>query len=197
MIGFSGSTPSIPSGVTVDYVSKGSAVVLAGQKCFTGEYTPTNQPGQGPMSTFCAQLGALYRDRLPDMLPNPQLVGAGRPSPPGLRWPGERVGLAYDAVGLFLRAAGTPTGYDARRLGPFTPSPSSVGQQLRDITDSQHDPQYSTATASFNFRASRVAEDRELAILQVNGLRYSTEPPTCVYLIRGDRSGSHCPAVQR
>ncbi len=188
-------TSRIPAGVTVDYVSKASAVVLAGQDCFRGIYKPDNNPGQGAMANFCTDLGELYKNRLPELLSG----GDGQPQPvPGLRWPGERVGLAYDAVGLFLRAASAPKGYP-ERLGRFTPSPSSVGQQLRDITGSQRDPEYATVTADFDFRGARVADNRELTVLEVPDVRRSAATPTCVYLLRDNNRlfGKDCLAVQQ
>ncbi|WP_250279660.1 hypothetical protein [Frankia sp. Cppng1_Ct_nod] len=152
----------IPANVTVDYVSKGSPVVLAGQGCFQGKYTGGQDFGGAIVQTFCADLTKLYGQ-------------LGQLS--GMRWPGERVGLDYDTVGLLLKAASSG-GYQDLKV-PFIPNPSAVAAKIREID-------YEGVTGRVSFRVSRIAEGKKLTVLRVDNIRNSTDTPKCVYLVEHD-----------
>ncbi|MEV8630041.1 hypothetical protein AB0395_00150 [Streptosporangium sp. NPDC051023] len=157
----------IPANVDVGFVSKGSKVVLEGRHCLYPGTTPPTGEESNALATFCVRLSALYAER-------------GRTTPPSSgiripRWAGERIGLAYDAAGMLLKAADAPypTRYEALGVG-YEPNRAAVAQQLRDTP-------YPGVTETFRFDTSRVQDGAELAILHMKNILDPAGPPTCLY----------------
>jgi ABC-type branched-subunit amino acid transport system substrate-binding protein len=152
-----------PSWVTGDvyFVNKGSQVVTAGGDCVTGKLVPST-----PLGRFCGRLSGLYKEMYSE---------TGRPD--GVRWPGGRIGLAYDAVGLLLAAVSQPPGYGGEgiRLDPYQPTIASVAQRLRDRQP------YSGVTGNYTFASGRVAGGSPLAILHVTNPADPRATPVSVY----------------
>ncbi|MCE6998193.1 hypothetical protein LZG04_25840 [Saccharothrix sp. S26] len=175
-------------GVAVSFVSMGSRVVLAGPDCRTKGQPAApdaSSPGAPPLVAFCTGHRRV-RDRV---------TGPGRvadfarllaESDDRMPWPGERIGLAYDAAGLFVlavrenqtrarvpnpdpEAATTRTRHPVHR--------AAVAQELREPND------FEGATGALDFGESRTGLTRPLAILTISDVHDLAEAPSCVYEI--------------
>ncbi|KAB1142335.1 hypothetical protein F7R91_29230 [Streptomyces luteolifulvus] len=171
------------AGLPVSYVGMGSLVTLAGRPCLDGKPAPLVGGGT-PLDAFCAGYSELHKEL------DKQL---SEDEDPALLWPAELSGLAYDGAGLFVEAMDQIQ----RRLklppGSGQPHRAAVAQQFREMT-------FKGATGAITFADSRVGEDRNLAILEVDNIYDLKSQPRCVYLI-GDlfekgqpRNANGCPS---
>ncbi|MBB6550103.1 hypothetical protein [Nonomuraea rubra] len=140
-------------GVPVSYVSMGSRVVLAGESCVRGKLSSASST-EFTLDAFCRGLAKLRSEVKVEQ------------SPP---WVGERVAVAYDTAGMFVKAVWSlPAAVE--------PHPSAVAQALRDKP-------FDGVTGRIDFKQSRVGADRNLAILRVPDIGDMAVQPECVYLI--------------
>ncbi|WP_163507291.1 hypothetical protein [Fodinicola acaciae] len=170
------------AGVPVSYVTLASLAVLSGPSCVNGMPLPADGGGT-PLAAFCAGYHTLRQELARE------LTGKDAPSLP---WPGERIGQAYDASGLFVDAV-TEMQRRGRRSGqPYEPNPGALAQQLRETV-------FLGATGTIDFGRSRSGDNRNIAILRLADLRDISATPTCLYLIgdlyeQGQRRGANgCP----
>ncbi|GGM82875.1 hypothetical protein GCM10011609_18530 [Lentzea pudingi] len=158
--------PSLAN-MRLSYVSMAGLIVLAGKSCAAGEPDQSKVPGGQPLDTFCAG----YRDLVEDIQGNEALPEEDRPAKP---WPGEHLGIAYDATGLFLdavRAAQKRPGSQPSR----EPHRAAVGAEFRELKSRG-------ATGSTDFGASRVGEKRNFMILEITDVHDFEQQPVCVFM---------------
>ncbi|MRH91800.1 hypothetical protein GFY24_30920 [Nocardia sp. SYP-A9097] len=87
-------TNGLPANLTVRYVAKGARVILSGRTCMEGGANVGNEVQSVEFLGFCTQIKRLsVNPAVPD------LEQTYKPL-----WPGDRTGLAYDAVGMFEAA---------------------------------------------------------------------------------------------
>ncbi|MCW2877493.1 MAG: Uncharacterized protein JWQ95_1593 [Sphaerisporangium sp.] len=169
---------NVPAQVDIDFVTKGSSVVLAGQACPGRGSTASGQTGNTTLATFCRRLHVLYEREQNEDTTRTFKIG-------NVRWAGERVGLAYDAASMLLMAAQAP--YDRRDLGiPYEPSRAAVAQQLRD-------QRYGGVIGDYRFAASRVQDGMNIAIVRVVDVLASGKPPVCQYMAAYNREKARVP----
>jgi hypothetical protein len=149
------------AGIRISYVSMGSLVALAGKSCAGG--ASTSEAGGKTLRAFCDG----YHSLLDDL--NHTLQPTDRPAAP---WPGERIGLTYDATGVLVDAVRQIR----RRSDVAFPHRAAVAQQLREMT-------FTGVTGLIDFRSSRIGDDRSLAILTVADIHNADSAPTCAFLI--------------
>ncbi|WP_434438972.1 hypothetical protein [Lentzea sp. E54] len=160
------------AGMRVSYVSMAGLVVLAGKACVEGKLDE-NARGGLPLYAFCAGYSRLAQEIQASPLPPED-----KPAKP---WPGEHMGVAYDAAGLFLDAVRNAQS----RLAGHTPHRGAIGGELRELKSHG-------ATGRTDFSASRVGERRNFTILEINDIHDFEQQPTCVYLT-GDLYGADSP----
>lgn len=85
-------------------------------------------------------------------------------------WPAELVGLSYDAAGLIIEAVRVAAGPRS------TAHRGAVAQALREL-------KFPGVTGTYNFATARVANTRNVAILNVDNIGDQAAPPTCAFLI--------------
>ncbi len=136
------------NGVAISYVGMGGLVVLAGRGCVEGR-SGSLAGGASALDAFCAGYRKL-REELRS------LPAEDRPVMP---WPGERVGGLYDTAGLFVDAVRR-----LRSTGSAPAHPAAVAQQFREMT-------FLGTTGVIDFRGSRIANDRNLAVLTIQNVR--------------------------
>lgn len=175
-------------GVAVSFVSLGARVVLSGSDCRTKGQPAApdaSRPGAPALVAFCTG-----HRRVRD-----HVTGPGRAadfarllerSDDRMPWPGERIGLAYDAAGLFV-AAVRQNQTRPRVPNPDAPTPSTGprptvhrGAIAQELREPDH---FEGATGPIDFRESRTGLTRPLAILTVSDVHELAEVPTCVYEI--------------
>lgn len=172
------------AGLSVSYVGMGSLVTLAGPSCLDGKPAPLVGGGT-PLNAFCAGYSDLHKE-LAEKLDEDEA--------PALLWPAELSGLAYDGAGLFVEAMDQMR----RRLdlppGSVRPARGAVAQQLREMT-------FRGATGAITFANSRIGDNRNLAILEIDDVYDLSAVPQCVYLIGNlfekdqPRSANGCPSA--
>ncbi|NKE59148.1 hypothetical protein FXN61_20955 [Lentzea sp. PSKA42] len=171
------------AGMRVSYVSMAGLVVLAGKSCVEGKPDPKVRGGL-PLDAFCAGYSRLNQEIQESSLP-----AEDKPVKP---WPGEHIGVAYDAAGLFLEAVRNA---QARLTGlpVHTPHRGAIGGEFREM-------EFFGATGRTDFSASRIGEQRNFTILELTDIHDFGQQPTCVFLT-GDlygpdspRQASGCPA---
>jgi hypothetical protein len=160
------------AGMRVSYVSMAGLVVLAGKSCVEGKPDQKVRGGL-PLDAFCAGYS-----RLAEEIQNAPLPAQDKPAKP---WPGEHMGVAYDAAGLFLEAVRNAEG----RLSGHTPHRGAIGGEFREL-------EYFGATGRTDFSASRVGEQRNFTILELTDIHDFEQQPTCVFLT-GDLYGPDSP----
>ncbi|RBO88339.1 ABC transporter substrate-binding protein [Nocardia puris] len=158
---------ALPSTLPVRYVAKAAPVMLGGAECVRGNGTLGDEPVAFDYQQLCAGLAALIADlrEYPDMADY-------QPS-----WPGDGTGLAYDVVGLFLRAV---------RIGGDSPNRTAVAMQLRE-------DDYEGVGGTLGFSSSRVADGSSLAILITQGVG-QPGPQQCLVMSPRPADGDGCPA---
>ncbi|MFI6097145.1 hypothetical protein ACIA8G_16395 [Lentzea sp. NPDC051213] len=171
------------AGMRVSYVSMAGLVVLAGKSCVEGKPDQKVRGGL-PLDAFCAGYSRLAQE-----IRDAPLPPEDKPSKP---WPGEHMGVAYDAAGLFLdavrnaqrRLQGKPGG---------TPHRGAVGGEFREL-------KFHGATGRTDFAVSRVGQQRNFTILEINDIHDFEQQPTCVFLtgdlygVDSPRQANGCPA---
>ncbi|WP_394615719.1 hypothetical protein JNUCC0626_39290 [Lentzea sp. JNUCC 0626] len=162
------------AGMRVSYVSMAGLIVLAGKACVAGKPDPSARGGL-PLDAFCAGYSKLAKEIQESSLP-----AEDRPAKP---WPGEHMGVAYDAAGLFLDAV---TRAYSRRASS-TPHRGAIGAEFREL-------EFYGATGRTDFKKSRVGEARNFTILEVTDLHDYEQQPTCVFLT-GDLYGPDTPRL--
>ncbi|MET7731886.1 hypothetical protein ABZT02_11015 [Streptomyces sp. NPDC005402] len=171
------------AGLAVSYVGMGSLVTLAGPECLAGKPAPLVGGGT-PLNAFCAGYSDLHKG-LAETLKGDEA--------PALLWPAELSGLAYDGAGLFVEAIDQMR----RRLkheGSVRPDRGAVAQQFREMT-------FRGATGAISFATSRIGDNRNLAILEIDNVYDLNAVPQCVYLIgalfekKQPRSPNGCPST--
>ncbi|WP_285643724.1 hypothetical protein [Lentzea sp. NBRC 102530] len=162
------------AGMRVSYVSMAGLIVLAGKACVAGKPDPSARGGL-PLDAFCAGYSKLAKEIQESPLP-----AEDRPVKP---WPGEHMGVAYDAAGLFLDAV--IRAYSRRASS--TPHRGAIGAEFREL-------EFYGATGRTDFKKSRVGEARNFTILEVTDLHDYEQQPTCVFLT-GDLYGPDTPRL--
>ncbi|MGL5809270.1 MAG: hypothetical protein ACRCYQ_04935, partial [Nocardioides sp.] len=160
---------------SVSWMDLGSMVVLAGESCgAAGE--PRRWRDWKRLVEFCSGYQALLAADIPDGPPAPAaetyaaLLSEVEKQP----WPGQGVGLAYDAAGLMVAAVNN----NQRRSGTGpSPARAAVTQEIRELD------RFDGATGVHSFTTSRDGRTRNLAILTVDDSQDPAETPTCEYLI--------------
>ncbi|WP_431962897.1 hypothetical protein [Nocardia sp. bgisy134] len=162
---------ALPANLSVRYVAKGAPVMLGGAECVRGNGELGDEPVAFDYQQLCAELAAL----IGDLRVYPQMADY-QPS-----WPGDRTGLAYDVVGLFLRAV---------RTGPQQADGSlnrtAIAMQLRE-TD------YRGVTGTLGFSTSRVADGSSIAVLVTAGVG-QPGPQECLVMSPRPDAGDGCPS---
>ncbi|MEU0884358.1 hypothetical protein ABZ345_37690 [Lentzea sp. NPDC005914] len=173
------------AGASLGYVSLANRVVLAGNSCVaTGDPDPAARPdNERPMVRFCKGLNGLYSPR-GDRPPAWLAFGAELTRHDGnRRWTGERVGMAYDAAGLYVYAA-TRT-----KLRVFynpdirNPHRATVAQEFRefDCTGEANTNCFKGVSGWIDFRSGRDGRHRPLAILTIKDLNATDVNPLCTF----------------
>lgn len=159
----------------VSYVSMAGLVVLAGKSCVDGKPDPKARGGL-PLDAFCAGYSKLDQEIRESSLPTED-----KPVKP---WPGEHIGVAYDAAGLFLQAVREAQDRLAG-LQVDTPHRGAVGGEFREL-------EFNGATGRTDFSKSRIGEQRNFTILELTDIHDFQQQPTCVFLT-GDLYGLDSP----
>ncbi|WP_245847979.1 hypothetical protein [Lentzea kentuckyensis] len=163
------------AGMRVSYVSMAGLVVLAGKPCVEGKPSPQTRGGL-PLDAFCAGYSRLNQEIQESSLP-----AEDKPVKP---WPGEHLGVAYDAAGLFLEAVRNAQSRLAG-LPVHTPHRGAIGAEFREL-------EFFGATGRTDFSASRIGEQRNFTILELTDIHDFGQQPTCVFLT-GDLYGPDSP----
>ncbi|HUQ61357.1 hypothetical protein [Lentzea sp.] len=163
------------AGMRVSYVSMAGLVVLAGKSCVEGKPDPKARGGL-PLDAFCAGYSRFNQEIQDSALPPED-----KPVKP---WPGEHMGVAYDAAGLFLDAVRNAQSRLAG-LPVHTPHRGAVGGELREL-------EFFGATGRTDFSTSRIGEQRNFTILELTDIHDFGQQPTCVFLT-GDLYGPDSP----
>jgi hypothetical protein len=173
------------AGVSLGYVSLANRIVLAGSSCVSqGRPAAGNDPDdERPLNIFCAGLQGLYSPR-DDRPAAWKAFGAELASHDGnRRWTGERVGIAYDAAGLYVTAAI----HNKRRVVPeadgLAPNRATIAQEFRELNCSslQSADCFKGVSGQIDFRASRDGGNRPLAILTINDITAIDANPVCTF----------------
>lgn len=162
------------AGMRVSYVSMAGLVVLAGKPCVDGKPDQKVRGGL-PLDAFCAGYSRLAQE-----IQSAALPPEDKPVKP---WPGEHIGVAYDAAGLFLGAVRKAGG----RLAGHTAQRGAIGGEFREL-------EYFGATGRTDFGVSRVGEQRNFTILEITDIHDFEQQPTCVFLT-GDLYGPDSPRL--
>ncbi|AQS65772.1 hypothetical protein [Streptomyces pactum] len=155
---------------SMSYVGMGSLVTLAGPSC-AEEGRPAPLLGVGtPLDEFCAGYKKL-RTELSKTLPDEES--------PQTPWPAERTGTTYDVAGLLVRTTSAlHQQLDTASEEEVAPHRAAIAQGLREVT-------FQGATGEIDFRASRIGNERNLAILRISDIHDMDAAPTCSYM-KGD-----------
>lgn len=145
------------NGVPISYVTEGGLVVLAGSACLT-ENQNAQIDDNHSLAEFCAGYSVLHADLVHQLPTDPTLQ---------VPWAGERVGRAYDAVGMVIA--------DAAQLGPEL-TRAGLAESFRDDT-------FIGATGEIDMSGGRDGAQRNIAILGVSDIHDVTAQPTCEYMI--------------
>ncbi len=170
--------------VTISYVSLGSRIVLAGRSCRT-ESSPGGKTESQFLNTFCAGHRGI-REATTGNSATADFARRLAESGDYLPWPGERIGLAYDAGGLFIDAVrrnqnrmrvASPGTVTPSETTDYRPHRATIAQELREPSA------FEGASGPFTFDKSRTAVARPLAILTIDNIHDLDEVPTCSYEI--------------
>ncbi|WP_367127998.1 hypothetical protein [Saccharothrix sp. HUAS TT1] len=173
--------------VAVSYVSMGHRVVLSGPDCVTRGVPDAPDAGSAapPLTAFCTGHRRV-RERTSGSSRVAEFARLLAESDDHMPWPGERIGLAYDAAGLFVEAVRENETRD-RVPNPEDPSPptgprrpahrAAIAHELREPND------FEGATGPIDFAKSRTGATRPLAILTISDIHDLTAVPTCAYEI--------------
>jgi hypothetical protein len=174
------------AGVSIGYVSLANRVVLTGSACVS-EGRPSavgiDPDDERPLSTFCAGLNGLYAPRTGRPEHWKAFGEELRAHDGDRRWTGERVGLAYDAAGIYLTAVRNNKRRAVPNSDALDPNRAAVAQELRefDCTTRTGDMCFKGVTGRVDFRAGRDGGTRPLAILTVEDITATDANPVCTY----------------
>ncbi|WP_216913014.1 hypothetical protein [Nocardia noduli] len=133
----------LPPGLTVRYVAKAAPAILGGRACLEGRA----EVGTAKVPAVYTALCDTVPELVADLRGYPDVLWTDRPS-----WVGDRLGLGYDASGLFLNTV------RVAETGDRLPSRSAVAMQLRDTA-------VQGVTGYIDFTSGRVAKTSSLAVL--------------------------------
>ncbi|WP_067841609.1 hypothetical protein [Nocardia lijiangensis] len=162
---------ALPANLSVRYVAKAAPVMLGGAECVRGNGELGDEPVAFDYQQLCAELAVL----IDDLRAYPQMADY-QPS-----WPGDRTGLAYDVVGLFLRAVRTGSQQDEGSLNR-----TAVAMQLREMD-------YRGVTGTLGFSTSRVADGSSIAVLVTAGVG-QPGPQQCLVMSPRPADRDGCPS---
>lgn len=188
-------------GRSMSFVSLAGTVVQQNRDCLS----PTRDPAVQP-SRLCASLLDLRSGRAD----RPAWTEFGRTLKEDttvLPWIGERIGVAYDAAGLFVHAVKTNrftrTRIDAHGVtltgsAIQPPNRAAIGHELREITcpsSAKTAPGdcYNGVSGPIGFSDNRTGESRPVSLLTISDIADLTIVPTCVYML--PPTDSLCPAT--
>ncbi|MFD4635994.1 hypothetical protein ACFWN2_01695 [Lentzea sp. NPDC058436] len=163
------------SKVKLYYVSLGGLVISQNRDCFTSD---------ADARPLCAILRRLRSASDDDGVAWQQFgkALAGNSVP----WIGERVGIAYDGAGLFLRAVEENKRRNREEPSGRAPNRAAITQELRELPCPQKDkgPKdekcYEGESGKLDFSTNRSGETRPISILAVEDLQQTQKVPTCV-----------------
>jgi len=151
--------------MNLDYVALGSLVVLAGRSCAENRTPAPPLSDKGPLVEFCAGYYDLIHDQASELYGEAWAV----PS-----YPGERVGIAFDAADMVVTAA--------RQAGPEAWNRAWLAQLFRD-----REFAHVGASGRITFADSRVGATRNTAILRLptpaSAKEAANTTPHCLFLI--------------
>ncbi|MFI7545088.1 hypothetical protein [Actinoplanes sp. NPDC049599] len=151
--------------MNLDYVALGSLVVLAGRSCAENRTPAPPLSDKGPLVEFCAGYYDLIHDNASELYGQAWAV----PS-----YPGERVGIAFDAADMVVTAA--------RQAGPDRWNRAWLAQLFRD-----REFAHVGASGRITFADSRVGATRNTAILRLptpaGAQEAANTTPRCLFLI--------------
>lgn len=173
------------AGVSIGYVSLANRIVLAGSSCVTqGKPAAGSEPDDlRQLNIFCSGLQGLYNPRDNQSTAWKEFGAALTAQGGNRRWTGERVGIAYDAAGLYVMAAV----HNRRRLVPDVAglplTRATVAQELREIdcSDPLSEDCFKGVSGRIDFRTGRGGGNRPLAILTIDDLTAVDVNPVCAY----------------
>ncbi|XVS61576.1 ABC transporter substrate-binding protein [Actinosynnema sp. CA-299493] len=171
------------NGLPVSWVDLGGQVVAAGRSCRDEGRPATNQNEQ-PLVTFCDGYNWLYQvsDAKPAAANDYARELARTPGP---LWPGQGIGLAYDAAGLFVAAV--RRNQQRPGHGPeYLPHRAAVAQELVERSP------FDGATGQISFRESRTGAQRQLMIARIDDIGDASAVPHCEFVYR-DGQSEPCP----
>ncbi len=167
-------------GQAVSYVSLGSVVVTGNKDCY-------EEGATGSVTVLCTILRKLRSGTAKSM---PAWNGFGtllrEDSAP---WVGERVGLAFDGAGLFVRAVSVnQTSRDRRDPSLLAPNRAAIAQELRELTcpqgkEVESGKCYDGASGLIDFSAERDGRSRPLSVLRVSDIGNKADVPVCVFML--------------
>ena len=172
---------SIPPWSTVRYVAYAASVMLGGARCRDGEVT-----GPRPTSHH-VQLCQGLPELVAFLRAHPDIDDGYTPN-----WPGDRLALGYDVVGVFGKAV-----IDSRPADRL-PNRAAVAAQLLQTT-------YTGASGTLDFEHKRIAERAPIAILATD-LRGAEPVSRCLLMYPGAEAidgtgarigGTGCPPEPR
>jgi hypothetical protein len=174
-------------GVAVSFVSMGSRVVLAGPDCLESGLPAAGRAAHGStqaLTEFCAGHHLLRDSTGPDRVA--EHAGSNGKHEGRMRWPGERVGLAFDAAGVFVDAV--RNNLDRNRVANPDKSASSVERGRRvhraAVAQELREPnKFRGATGPIDFAESRTGWTRPVAILTIADIYDLDQAPKCAYEI--------------
>ena len=170
------------SGVAVSFVSLGSRIVLAGPSC----QADGKQPGSShTLTTFCAAYRGFRGARGVEEAATAEFARVLSPGGEHVPWPGERVGLMYDAGGLFLEAVRrNQLRFQGVERGVVSPHRAAIGQELRELSP------FEGASGPVDFGVTRTGVTRTVSILRLPDLHDLARVPSCVFMIRASADGA-------
>ncbi|ONI86600.1 hypothetical protein ALI22I_23420 [Saccharothrix sp. ALI-22-I] len=171
------------NGLPVSWVDMGGWVVAAGRSC-RDEGSPATNQNKQPLVAFCDGYNGLYQvsDSKSPAANDYARELAKTPGPP---WPGQGIGLAYDAAGLFVAAVRR----NQQRPGhspEYLPHRAAIAQELIERSP------FDGATGEISFRDSRTGAQRKLMIARIDDIGDASAVPRCEFVYSDGRPES-CP----
>ncbi|MFC6091309.1 ABC transporter substrate-binding protein [Saccharothrix lopnurensis] len=171
------------NGLPVSWVDMGGRVVAAGRSCREKGSPETNRNEQS-LAAFCDGYNRMYQvlDTNPPAANDYARELANTSGPP---WPGQGIGLSYDAAGLFIAAVRR----NQQRPGhgrEYLPHRAAIAQELVERSP------FDGATGEISFRDSRTGAQRKLMIARIEDIGDATAVPRCEF-VYGDGRAEPCP----
>jgi hypothetical protein len=173
------------AGVSLGYVSLGNRIVLAGSSCVSeGKPAAGSDPDvQRPLNIFCAGLRGLYSPSNDRPTAWKAFGGELTAHNGNRRWTGERVGIAYDAAGLYVTAAIRNKRRVVPEAGRLNPNRAAVAQEFRELDCSNplSADCFKGVSGRVDFRTGRDGGNRPLAILTITDITAIDANPECTF----------------